>query len=120
MAFAMACLKRFELPTFWSVARHSIQLSYRHALLNANIFYIIYILLSRIINRKYSLFLIYYYISLYFQIYFLNLNSIALVGHTFLQSPHRMHSAEFGCSVTFTCMLHALWQAMQCMHFSLS
>ena len=26
----LACARRFELPTFWSVARRSIQLSYAH------------------------------------------------------------------------------------------
>ena len=29
----LARLERFELPTFWFVARHSIQLSYRRAVL---------------------------------------------------------------------------------------
>ena len=28
----LACARRFELPTFWSVARRSIQLSYAHML----------------------------------------------------------------------------------------
>jgi hypothetical protein len=30
----LARLERFELPTFWFVARHSIQLSYRRADVN--------------------------------------------------------------------------------------
>ena len=29
-SFHSACARRFELPTFWSVARRSIQLSYAH------------------------------------------------------------------------------------------
>ena len=29
-SFYSACARRFELPTFWSVARRSIQLSYAH------------------------------------------------------------------------------------------
>ena len=28
----LTCARRFELPTFWSVARRSIQLSYAHML----------------------------------------------------------------------------------------
>ena len=46
----MACLEGFEPPTFWFVAKHSIQLSYRHKA--NNIIQHKFLLASIILSKK--------------------------------------------------------------------